>query len=130
MTVDDSRQQETCTGGGESAYWTQSDVDSGKWIVLPSMRVGRLHHVCEGRPVFVTTAGALVCKHGELSSSICSWISTEQRCTQQGEKPPARNSVCDCENSDGLNWTKEMPRPMVPIDPPESTFTAPTRWVS
>ena len=108
----------------EATYWSEADVQAGKWIMLPNMRGAKLHHVCNGRKVkvFITTDAKLVCEHGEVSSSICSWLSTEQRFKSAGMEPPPRNSVCDCANTDGLHWTKEMPKPLVALDPPADTL--------
>ena len=106
----------------EATYWSDADVRAGKWIVMPNTRVAKLHHVCNGRKVFITNNGKLVCEHGEVSSSISSWVSTEQRAKSAGVDPPACNSTCNCANTDGLHWTKEMPEPLVSIDPPSDTL--------
>ena len=108
--------------GEKITYWSDSDVKAGKWIILPTTRVAKLHHLCGERKVFITTDGKLVCEHGEVSSSICSWISTERRAEAAGVKPPPRNSVCDCANTDGLHWTKEMPKPLTNPNPPATTL--------
>ena len=64
-----------CIAGKGHTYWNESDIKDGKWVVLPTMRVARLHHVTDcGRKVFVTPAGKLVCEHGECASSIGSWV--------------------------------------------------------
>ena len=86
------------------------------------MRVARLHHFTEERRVFVTSDAKLLCEHGELASSIGSWLSKEQRAMRDGLEPPPRNSVCDCQNTDGLHWTKEMPGPRDSVAPPASTL--------
>ena len=96
------------TGEGElrsskHVYWTDDEIQAGKWIVLPNLRVARLHHLSGDRRVFITTDGKLVCEHGECSSSICSWLSAEQRARKEGVELPQRNSACDCENTDGLH---------------------------
>ena len=106
----------------ETTYWSEADVKAGKWIVLPNTRVAKLHHLCGERKVFITTDGKLVCEHGEVSSSICSWMSAEQRAKGAGIESPPRNSACDCANTDGLHWTKEMPKPLVSLDPPADTL--------
>ena len=81
------------------SYWTEDDVKGGKWIVMPNQRVARFHHFCDDRKVFITPESKLVCEHGEVSSSICSWLSSEQRAKQEGASPPTRKSVCDCQNT-------------------------------
>ena len=106
----------------EATYWSDADVRAGKWIVMPNTRLAKVHHVCNGRKVFITNNGKLVCEHGEVSSSISSWVSTEQRAKSAGVDPPPRNSTCNCANTDGLHWTKEMPEPLVSIDPPSDTL--------
>ena len=106
----------------KESYWSDEEVMGGKWVVLPNQRVARLHHVCKGRLVFITPDAKLVCEHGEVSSSICSWLSSEQRARQEGVEPPSRNSVCTCQNTDGLHFTKDMPGPLVSIAPPADTF--------
>lgn len=104
-------------------YWTESDINAGKWVVLPAMRVAKLHHVtASGRKVFITPVGKLICEHGECASSIGSWVSAEQAAQLVGEQPFARNSICDCANTDGMHWTKTMPSPLVPLDPPADTL--------
>jgi len=113
------------TGEGElrsskHVYWTDDEIQAGKWIVLPNLRVARLHHLSGDRRVFITTDGKLVCEHGECSSSICSWLSAEQRARKEGVELPQRNSVCDCENTDGLHWTKAMPQEAVGVLPADS----------
>ena len=106
----------------QATYWSDADVQAGKWIVMPNTRVAKLHHVCNGRKVFITSDGKLVCEHGEVSRSIWSWITAEQRAKSAGIEPPPHNSACDCANTDGLHWTKEMPESLVSIDPPSDTL--------
>eukprot|EP00966_Prymnesium_polylepis_P081763 1893746-Prymnesium_polylepis.2 len=68
-------------------YWIESDIKDGKWVVLPTMRVAKLHHVTDSvRKVFVTPAGKLVCEHGECASSTGSWVSAEQAAQLVGEQ--------------------------------------------
>ena len=38
-------------------YWTDDEIEAGKWIVLPNLRVARLHHLSGDRRVFITTDG-------------------------------------------------------------------------
>ena len=110
--------------GENNVYWSEDDIKSGKWIVMPNLRVAKLHHIREecGRRVFITTDGKLVCEHGECASSIGSWVSAEQRANVESEDAPPRKSICDCSNTDGMHWTKGMPKPIVAIDPPADTL--------
>jgi hypothetical protein len=108
--------------GEKTTYWSDGHVKAGNWIILPNTRVAKLHHLCGERKVFITNDRKLVCEHGEVSSSICSWMSTERRADAAGTKPSPRNSVCDCANTDGLHWTKEMPKPLTDIIPPANTL--------
>ena len=77
--------------------------------LLPSMQFGTLHHVqADGKQVFITTSGKLVCPHGECSSTILSWLRDERIAKEKGLPLPARGgsrgiSTCDCQNTDGLN---------------------------
>ena len=105
-------------------YWSEADIQDGRWIVMPNLRVAKLHNVREdsGRRVFITMNGKLVCEHGECASSIGSWVSAEQRAHLDGDAPPPRNSICDCGNTDAMHWTKNMPKPLVEINPPSDTL--------
>ena len=124
MKITDSQETMTqCIPCKGHMYWSETEIEDGKWVVLPTMRIAKLHHVTDsGRKVFVTPAGKLVCEHGECASSIGSWVSAEQAAQLVGEQPFARNSVCDCQNTDGMHWTKAMPSPLVPLDPPADTL--------
>ena len=40
-------------------------------VLLPSLRLGRLYNeLSDGKKVYLSTEGQLVCEHGELSSNI------------------------------------------------------------
>jgi len=73
--------------GDTNVYWSEADVAGGKWIVMPNLRVAKLHHICKdsGRRVFITANSKLVCEHGECASSIGSWVSAEQRANLEGK---------------------------------------------
>ena len=77
--------------------------------LLPSLQFATPHSVQpDGKPVFITSLGKLVCAHGECSSTICSWIRAERMATEKGVVPPPRGgsrglTTCDCQNTDGLN---------------------------
>jgi hypothetical protein len=107
-----------------NVYWSEDDVLNGNWIVMPTLRIAKLHHICKdsGRRVFITANSKLVCEHGECASSIGSWVSAEQRASLEGKDTPPRNSICDCSNTDGMHWTKSMPEPKVTVDPPADTL--------
>lgn len=110
-------------GCEKNVYWSASDISAGKWIVMPNLRIARLHHVSDsGRNVFITTNGKLVCEHGECASSIGSWVSTEQAALLAGDEQPSRHSPCDCSNTDGMHWTKAMPQALVCLDPPANSL--------
>ena len=83
----------------------ETDCDT---VLLPSMRFGRLYSkLPDGKRVFLTTDRQLVCEHGELSSTICFWLSMEKKARADGTEPPQRGgfnpSVCDCATTEGLN---------------------------
>ena len=77
--------------------------------LLPSTQFATLYSVQpDGKHVFLTTEGKLVCPHGECSSTICYWLREERKAREAGESPPPRGgsrglSTCDCQNTDGLN---------------------------
>eukprot|EP00966_Prymnesium_polylepis_P299061 6910208-Prymnesium_polylepis.1 len=77
--------------------------------LLPSMQFATPHHVeANGKQVFITTDGKLVCPHGECSSTILHWIREERIAKEKGLPVPVRGgcrgvSACDCQNTDGLN---------------------------
>jgi hypothetical protein len=63
--------------------------------LLPSGRVGRLTAIKtpSGRPIYRGVDGKLLCKHGELASSIVK---------RMRNKPGMEDSVCDCMTTEGL----------------------------
>lgn len=83
--------------------------------LMPSLQFAKLHHVePNGKHIFVSAAGTLLCPHGEVSSTIGSYLSDEQRARDRGETSPPRGgmgtrggTVCDCLNTDGLNVAKD-----------------------
>ena len=94
-------------------------------ILLPTMQLAKLHHEePNGKKVYINADGILLCPHGEKSSTICSYISAEQRARQRGEEPPPRGgsrgiSCCDCQNTEGLHVYKQT---TTPFTPPDSLF--------
>jgi hypothetical protein len=77
--------------------------------LLPSMRFGRLYTtMVDGKKVYLSTEGQLLCEHGELASTISFWTSIEKRAKIDGTEPPPRGgfqtpSICDCVTTEGLN---------------------------
>ena len=88
-------------------YWGEEHVENGGWVVLPSWRVARLYGKLalgggESRRIFVSSEGRLLCQHGELASSICTWTRDEKRARAEGREPAARGGACDCQGTEGL----------------------------
>ena len=77
--------------------------------LLASMQFATPHSVRpDGKQIFLTTAGKLVCPHGECSGTICHWLREERAARDKGLPPPPRGgsrglSTCDCQSTDGLN---------------------------
>jgi hypothetical protein len=97
-----------------------SDRGSDGPTLLPSMQFGRLFRVQpDGKAVFITSTGKLVCAHGECSSTICYWLCAENKAKEAGLPPPPRGgsrglSTCDCQTTEGLNVQPSDPiRPFV-----------------
>jgi hypothetical protein len=102
-------------------YWSDADVFAGKQIYMPTGRIASLFRVePDGRKIFITPDGFLVCEHGERPSTILSWVSKEK---EQGCGPEQRNSCCDCVNSDGMHFTKRKPKPSELPPKPDSLYT-------
>ena len=80
-------------------------------VLLPSLRLGRLYNeLSDGKKVYLSTEGQLVCEHGELASNISYWCAMEKKAKVDGLCPPPRGghinpSVCDCQTTEGLNVT-------------------------
>ena len=55
-----------------------TDESSGGLVLLPSFRFARPHSELNGRRIFITTGGDLVCEHGELPSTISTWLQREK----------------------------------------------------
>ena len=57
--------------------------------LLPSMQFATLHSVLsDGKQIFLTTSGKLVCHHGECSGTICHWLPLKVWLTSQLPLPP------------------------------------------
>lgn len=49
--------------GPPAVYWTDDDVLDGKLIYMPTGRIAALHRVeADGRKVFITPTGSLLCE--------------------------------------------------------------------
>ena len=81
--------------------------------LLPSMCFGAPFSLQpDGKQVYITPTGKLVCPHGELSSTICYWLAAEKKARLEGLPLPPRGgsrgrSSCDCQSTDGLNVTPD-----------------------
>ena len=101
-------------------------MSESELVLLPSMHFGKLFSVQpDGKRVFLTTAGKLVCEHGEISSTICHWLSQEKQAEAAGQSTPPRGgrkgiSACDCKSTEGLNVN--VGGSICPPKPPGSLF--------
>ena len=85
---------------------------SSKWSVTPSLRVATFSHYNKmGEDVLVETdLKTKLCRHGELSSSIRSWVQMEAKARAAGAEPFRRPSACNCIVTHGLqNHTRTRP---------------------
>jgi len=92
--------------------WDPERVAPGEVVLMPSYRLATLHTaiVPEGTWVFADcTDGKLLCKHGELGTSIGTWNQHEKVARTQGKPPPPRPSMCDCTTTNYLNKKKADP---------------------
>lgn len=104
-------------------YWSDEEVLSGKLIMLPTMRLAKLHRIeRDGKRVFITPQSKLLCEHGECPSTIFSWIHRETKALAAGAMVPKRSSCCDCLNTDGLYHTHAKPPPAEPPASPPSLY--------
>ena len=88
-----------------------------QWSVTPSLRVAAFSHRNKiGQPVLVDAdLKTKLCKHGETSSTIRTWLQLEAQARAEGKDPPSRGtSKCDCTSTHGLqNHTDTEP-----VEPP------------
>ena len=85
---------------------------SSKWSVTPSLRVATFSHYSKmGEDVLVETdLKTKLCRHGELSSSIRTWVQIEAKARAEGAEPFKRPSTCNCIVTHGLqNHTRTRP---------------------
>lgn len=119
MTVGD-------TATAAPAVDDESSPVSTDMVLLPSMAFAAPFSLQpDGKQVFITTGGKLVCPHGELSSTICYWLAAEKKARLNGEPVPPRGgsrglTTCDCQTTEGLN-VKPDADTIVP-KPPNSLF--------
>jgi len=94
-----------------------------KLELLPSLRFARLYDtMVDGKKIYLSTEGQLLCEHGELASTISFWTSIEKRAKIDGTEPPPRGgfqtpSICDCVTTEGLNC-KLLDDVCLPARPP------------
>ena len=76
---------------------------SVEWRLMPTMRVAAFSHLNrDGHEIMVESdAKTKLCCHGETSSTIRNWVLAESKARAAGTPPP-RNSVCDCQQTVGL----------------------------
>ena len=84
-----------------------------QWSLTPSLRVAAFSHRNKiGQPVLVDAdLKTKLCKHGETSSTIRTWLQLEAQARAEGKDPPSRGtSKCDCRSTHGLqNHTDTEP---------------------
>ena len=82
--------------------------ETAKLVLLPSMRFARpFQTMSDGKKIYISTEGRLLCEHGELASTINYWTSAEKKAKSEGREPPSRGgfhpSICDCVTTEGMN---------------------------
>ena len=83
--------------------WDPESVKPGEVVLGPSFRTMTPYTATEGVRVFVDVHdGSLLCKHGELGSTIGTWLQLERAARREGRTPPPRSSICDCQSAHGL----------------------------
>ena len=104
-------------------YWQMcgpSTMAVAEWTLTPTLRVAAFSHLNQhGEEVLVETdAKTKLCRHGETSSSIRTWLLAESHAHAAGKPPPPRNSVCDCKRTVGLqnnSVSARLPPPPVSV---------------
>ena len=92
--------------------WDPERVAPGEVVLMPSYRFATLNTVIEseGTRIFADcTDGSLLCKHGELGTSIGTWNYLEKVARAEGVPPPPRPSICDCTSTNFLHKKKAEP---------------------
>ena len=85
--------------------WEPERVQPEQVVLSPTFRPMRLHTIIEpeGTRIFVdVNDGSLLCRHGELGSTINTWRQLEKAAEREGRSPPPRPSICDCQSATGL----------------------------
>lgn len=105
---------------GETSHPNENQYDL---VLLPSMRFARLFRVQpDGKKIYLSTEGQLVCEHGELASTISFWTSMEKKAKFDGTTAPPRGgfstpSVCSCQTTEGMH--AKLPKDIcLPVKPP------------
>lgn len=95
----------------------------GKWHLTPSLRVAKFSHLNKhGEQVLIESDGkTMLCRHGERSSSIRTWLLAEARARAEGRPLPKRNSACDCVRTVGLQLAVDRVDAH-PVAPPSSVY--------
>ena len=91
-------------------------------VLLPSLRFAVQHHVePDGKIIYISSDGCLLCPHGEKSSTICHWLVEEKAARASGQIPRPRGGIratssCDCQSTEGLNTAPgdEVRPPVLP----------------
>ena len=113
-------------GMDETAACADQSPGRQPLVLLPSLCFGAPFSLQpDGKQVFITPAGKLVCPHGELSSTISYWLASEKKARLEGLPIPPRGgsrgrSSCDCQSTEGLNVKPDAST--APPPPPASLF--------
>ena len=112
--------------GMEEVARAEQSLGRQPLVLLPSLCFGAPFSLQpDGKQVFITPAGKLVCPHGELSSTISYWLASEKKARLEGLPIPPRGgsrgrSSCDCQSTEGLNVKPDAST--APPPPPASLF--------
>ena len=92
-----------------------------QWNLTPSLRVAAFSHRNKiGQPVLVDAdLKTKLCKHGETSSTIRTWLQLEAQARAEGKDPPSRGtSKCNCTSTHGLQNRTDTE----PVEPPTCVY--------
>ena len=92
-----------------------------QWSLTPSLRVAAFSHRNKiGQPVLVDAdLKTKLCKHGETSSTIRTWLQLEAQARAEGKDPPSRGtSKCNCTSTHGLQNRTDTG----PVEPPTCVY--------
>lgn len=96
-------------------------ITKTQWSVTPSLRVAAFSHRNKiGQPVLVDAdLKTKLCKHGETSSTIRTWLQLEAQARAEGKDPPSRGtSKCNCTSTHGLQNRTDTG----PVEPPTCVY--------